>query len=126
MSGITDLDELLRELNPVLREGEFVFATSSKAIDAEARIVEAGGPTLVLRRAVAEWEDLPFEGTYAWITLTVNSSLEAVGLTAAVAGRLARAGIACNMLAGLHHDHLLVPSDRADEAVRLLVGLSEA
>ncbi|WP_197511421.1 ACT domain-containing protein [Tessaracoccus coleopterorum] len=80
----------------------------------------------MLRRAVADWEGLGYEGTYAWITLTVHSSLEAVGLTAAVAGRLARAGIACNMLAGAHHDHLLVPTERADEVLLLLAGLSAA
>nr|WP_231980396.1 ACT domain-containing protein [Tessaracoccus coleopterorum] len=79
-----------------------------------------------MRRAVADWEGLGYEGTYAWITLTVHSSLEAVGLTAAVAGRLARAGIACNMLAGAHHDHLLVPTERADEVLLLLAGLSAA
>ncbi len=61
---------------------------------------------------------------FAWITLTVHSSLEAVGLTAAVANTLASAGIACNVLAGFHHDHLLVPIDRVDDAMAALSRLS--
>ena len=51
---------------------------------------------------------------FAWLTLSIQSSLEAVGLTAAVSARLAERDIACNVLAGYHHDHLLVPVARAD------------
>jgi hypothetical protein len=54
------------------------------------------------------------------LTLTVWSSLEAVGLTAAFSRALADADIPCNVLAGYHHDHLLVPVDRADEAIAAL------
>jgi hypothetical protein len=35
-----------------------------------------------------------------------------VGLTAALADR----GISCNVIAGVYHDHLFVPDDRAEEA----------
>ena len=56
----------------------------------------------------------------AWLTLTVQSSLEAVGLTAAISERLARENIACNMLAGYHHDHVLVPVERVDDAIAAL------
>ena len=54
------------------------------------------------------------------------TDLAAVGITAKVSGALAEAGIACNVLAGFHHDHLLVPVDRADEAVAAIVALSAA
>ncbi|WP_121063875.1 ACT domain-containing protein [Chachezhania antarctica] len=54
------------------------------------------------------------------ITLQVNSALDGVGLTAAVAGELARAGIPCNMVAAFHHDHVFVPADRAAEALTRL------
>ena len=63
------------------------------------------------------WEH---HGVFAWLTLDVHSSLDAVGLTAAVSRTLADHDIPCNVLAGYHHDHLLVPIDRADEATRLL------
>jgi len=54
----------------------------------------------------------------------VHSALDAVGLTAAVAGQLAAAGISCNVIAARYHDHLLVPHVRAHEALGLLQQLS--
>ena len=63
---------------------------------------------------------------FARITLTVHSALEGVGLTAAVSGALAKAGIACNVVAGYHHDHLFVPWERRDEALGVLQRLAEA
>jgi hypothetical protein len=60
----------------------------------------------------------------SWITLTVHSSLEAVGLTAAFSTALGDAGISCNVLTGLHHDHVLVPVGRRDDAVTVLRELS--
>jgi hypothetical protein len=78
----------------------------------------------VLRRADAEAAGVGFEAVFAWITLEVHSSLAAVGLTAAVSSALADAGISCNMLAGDYHDHLLVPTDRAAEALGVLGALS--
>lgn len=61
---------------------------------------------------------------FARIVLEVHSDLEGVGLTAAVSTALAEAGIACNMVATLHHDHAFVPADRAEEALDLLLALS--
>jgi hypothetical protein len=49
-----------------------------------------------------------------------------VGLTAAFAAALAREGISCNVIAGLHHDHLFVPWDRRDDALRALEALAHA
>ena len=59
----------------------------------------------------------------ALITLNVYSALDGVGLTAAVATALARAGIACNMVAALNHDHVFVPIERAQEALAVLLAL---
>lgn len=61
----------------------------------------------------------------AWLTLTVHSSLEAVGLTAAFSAALGEAGISCNVLAGFHHDHILVPWALRDAAVATLRGLRD-
>lgn len=57
---------------------------------------------------------------FARIVLAVDSDLEGVGFTAAVASALAEAGIACNMVAALHHDHAFVPFDRAAQALAVL------
>ena len=59
-----------------------------------------------------------------WLTLDIHSALEAVGLTATVARALTRAAIPCNVIAAYHHDHLLVPADRADEAILVLEGVA--
>ena len=72
---------------------------------------EREGLTLVLERRQAERLGLPYEYVAAWITLTVHSSLAAVGLTAAFATALAEAGISCNVMAGYFHDHLFVARD---------------
>jgi hypothetical protein len=55
----------------------------------------------------------------------VHSSLEAVGLTAAFATALSREGISCNVLAGHHHDHILVATADAERAMDVLHGLAE-
>ncbi|USA38597.1 ACT domain-containing protein [Pelagerythrobacter marinus] len=80
---------------------------------------EDEGVTAIVPAALAE--ELGIEGPdFARITLMVHSDLEGVGLTAAVSGALAEAGIACNVVAALHHDHAFVPSARADEAMDVL------
>ena len=75
---------------------------------------------MVLRKEDADRLGLDYDYVAGWITLTVQSSLAAVGLTAAVSTALAEAGISCNVVAGYHHDHLLVPADRLDDALAAL------
>jgi uncharacterized protein len=69
---------------------------------------------------------LPVAFTAAWITLNVHSDLAAVGLTAAFSGALGQAGISCNVVAGVHHDHLFVPIDQAQRAMEALHALSRS
>lgn len=124
--GQRDLSALLEGLEPERKSGEFVVVstTSESTLPALATVMEDEGTTLVLERHTADAFRLEYTATFAWITLTVNSSLEAVGLTAAVAQALAGRGIACNVLAGFHHDHLLVPFGRAGDALAALAELS--
>ena len=86
---------------------------------------EREGTTLVVRREEAESAGLSYQFASRLITLTVHSSLEAVGFLAAIAGRLAEAGISVNAVSAYYHDHLFVPEDRADEALRLLQNMSD-
>ena len=69
---------------------------------------------------------LPVVFTAAWITLTVHSDLSAVGLTAAFSQALARAGISCNVVAGVCHDHLFVPVGQAQDALDALRALARS
>jgi uncharacterized protein len=124
--GIANLDDLLRSLQPRLTDSEFVFCCVPGLLDEYTRlepvatIREKEGLTLVLPLSVAEREKLGFNGIFRQITLSVHSSLEAVGLTAAVSRLLADHGIAANILAGYYHDHIFVPRDKADVALSLL------
>ena len=59
------------------------------------------------------------------ITLTVHSSLDAVGLLAAVTQVLAQADISVNVVSAFYHDHLFISEHRAVEALQILSALSE-
>ena len=126
MSGITDIDKLLRSMSPKLTETEFVFCTVSGALKEYVELnpistfIESEGLTLVIEKSVAEKSGLPFEGTYNQITLTVHSSLEAVGLTAAVASKLTSKGISANVVAAYYHDHIFVQASKAKAAIAAL------
>lgn len=84
------------------------------------RMEEAEGTTLVLPREEAERAGLAGVFPCRMITLSVQSSLEAVGFMAAVAGRLAAAGIGVNPVAGFYHDHLFIAEADADAALLVL------
>ena len=127
--GETDLTVLLMGMEPELVAGQFVFVTvpvvaSLPRLDPLASVVEPEGLSLVLHKDQADQAGLAYDFVSAWVTLRVRSSLHAVGLTAAVSTALAGAGMSCNVIAGFHHDHLLVPHDRADEAMSVLRGLT--
>jgi uncharacterized protein len=113
----SELSRLLHRLNPTLMTGEFVFHSlslnESPPSSAIAWFREADGIS-VIAPASGEVE------RFAWISLGVESPLSSIGLTAAVATALAKAGIACNVVAAARHDHLFVPVDRAAEAIEIL------
>jgi predicted N-acetyltransferase YhbS len=130
MTGEKNLQALLAALKPVLREGEYVYVLwpHGRPLEPgiEAAVREAEGLTVVLPRDKADSLGLHYDFVAAWITLEVHSALEAVGLTAAVGKALTDARISCNVLAGFHHDHLLVPVADAPRAVETLAELSAA
>lgn len=85
---------------------------------------ESEGLTVIVELQTAQALGLDCAYQMAWITLTVHSSLEAVGLTAAFAKALGQAGISCNVVAGFYHDHLFVGKDDAHGAVAVLRDLA--
>jgi hypothetical protein len=116
LSGERDLERLLAGLAPELDPVEHGFETAP-----EAALPDGAFALIREREGVSRIG--PGRG-WARITLTVHSDLEAVGLTARVAAALAERGIAANVVAGLHHDHLFVPWARREEAVAALGALS--
>jgi hypothetical protein len=124
MAAERDLRRMLATLDATRTPGEYVFDVLAEGAtapaDAIALMREAEGLTVV--RPLRAGEPRP-DFVAAWLTLTVHSDLAAVGLTAAFAGALAEDGIPCNVIAGYHHDHLFVPTARADEALAALARL---
>ncbi|MEQ8772867.1 MAG: ACT domain-containing protein [Erythrobacter sp.] len=123
---VRDLQSMLAGMEPVLDEDSFRFVVPSSAQELAALhercfalVYEEEGQTCVVRPGQGE-KGRPF----ARITLTVHSDLEGVGLTAAASSALAGEGIACNVIAGFHHDHLFVPWERRIEALGILKALS--
>lgn len=130
--GERSLASLLAGLAPTLAEGVYVYARLAEGDDIPdglapfAVIREPEETALVVRREAAEAAGLRHVFPARLITLQVNSSLAAIGLTAAIAAQLAAAGIPANVIAGLHHDHLLVPEANAADALVLLKDLTTA
>lgn len=90
-----------------------------------ATFKELEGLTLVLTKDKADNAGLNYEGVFRQITLTVHSSLDAVGLTAAVSTKLAAKGISANIIAAYYHDHIFVSSEQAEQALLALKELSQ-
>ena len=126
---ISDLAHLLAALAPRRHPGTWAWCSLAveAALDADAQPVatmrEEEGLSVVIADEKAAERGWPVAFRAAWITLRVHSDLHAVGLTAAVADALARAGIACNVIAGVNHDHLFVPVERAGDAMHVLAAL---
>ncbi|KZM48593.1 ACT domain-containing protein [Labrenzia sp. OB1] len=133
MSGETDLNALIAQMRPMLDPVPYVFCTFASKSMAELAgfepiglFAETEGLTALLPAerarelgfAEAEW--------FRRITLTVHSSLEAVGLTAAVATVLADKGIPANVVAAYFHDHVFVPEEHADDALTVLRHLADS
>jgi hypothetical protein len=132
MTAERDLGVLLRHMKPELRPGTFVFCTipPNETVPPEINSLltfrEQEGTTLVILREEAEAAGLRYAFVSRMITLTVHSSLDAIGFLAAITARLAEAGISVNAVSAFHHDHLFVPAHRADEAMDVLQGMSRA
>lgn len=130
-SPISDLAALLRSMQPVLHAGTYAYCvvphgTDLSALSVVVTVAESEGLTVVLPEAQAIEAGLSVLFRAAWITLTVHSDLQAVGLTAAFATALGRAGISCNVVAGAWHDHLFVPVEQAQQALDALKALQQA
>ena len=89
-----DLGRLLTGLAPSVRPVPYVVVETDADVPAAAIIVEDEATTKIVEQ------------------------------TAAISRALGDAGIACNVLAGSRHDHLLVPWDRRADALAVLSALA--
>jgi hypothetical protein len=126
MSGETNLSILLKSMQPVLREGEYVFCSidhhnsNYPQLNPVCLFYEDEGLTLILNRESADATALPYTSVFRLITLSVHSSLDAVGFLAAITSKLAEHSISVNPVSAYYHDHLFVPAARAEEVIELL------
>ena len=129
MTGERNLERLLRHLAPELHAAHYVYCSFADqrlpdGLDALCTFRETEGLTAVVERAKAVAAGVPHVFEARLITLTIHSSLDAIGMIAAVASALAAAGIPCNAIAAYHHDHILVPIAQATQAMSVLQALA--
>lgn len=124
MSGETNLANLIDSMSPVLDKTEYVFGTlktySYKQLDRLAPICtfrEKEGLSVILKKDVADDQNIEYSGVFKCITLNVHSSLDAVGLTAAISTKLAQSNVSANVIAAHYHDHVFIASRDADKAL---------
>lgn len=125
MAGETNLTILLKSLKPSLNEGTYVFLTLQDISqisrdDILFEFKETEGVTIILKKEKADELKFDYEFVASWITLTVHSALDAVGLTAAVSTALTKHNISCNVVAAYYHDHIFVATKDTEKAMEVL------
>jgi hypothetical protein len=129
MSGEKDLQQLLKSMKPEHNSGDYVFCKTAKLEHINLNEIvmffkEKEAITLILKEETAVKLSLEYSVVMAWITLTVHSSLEAVGLTAAFSKALSENNISCNVVAAFYHDHIFVNKNDVSKAMEILNSFS--
>ena len=124
MSGEKNLAKLIASMTPVLSENEYVFATLETydykqlaLLNPISTFQEKEGLTVIVAKEKADEMNIPYSGVFKCITLSVHSSLDAVGLTAAVSTKLTQSNISANVVAAYYHDHVFIGSNDAEKAL---------
>lgn len=125
MTGESNLVILLKNMKPKLHIGEYVFCSVKDLTLINLKEVvlvfqEEEAITVIVKKETADKLKLEYSFIASWITLTVHSSLEAVGLTAAFSKALCDNGISCNVVAAFYHDHIFVDRKDAKKAMEIL------
>jgi hypothetical protein len=129
MSGEKDLQKLLKTMKPEHNGGDYVFCKVNQLgnlnlDEIEMIFREKEAITLILKKETAEKLNLEYSLVMSWITLSVHSSLEAVGLTAAFSKALSENGISCNVVAAFYHDHIFVGRKDVEKTMEILNAFS--
>ncbi len=130
MTGQTDLGTILATMEPRLSGTEFGFGTTADPTAASAipgviaTFAEGEGLSVIAPASALAEAGVAHSSGWAKISLTVHSSLSAVGLTAALASALGEAGISANIVAAYFHDHLFVPWKQRHRAMHVLAALA--
>lgn len=122
MSGETNLSIILKNLQPILHAGEYVYCkiNHQEEMDVSKAILffrEEEACTIVLKKEDADTVGLEYTYISSWITIKMHTSLEAVGLTSVISSALAKENISCNVVAAYFHDHIF--TEKKDEALAM-------
>jgi hypothetical protein len=139
MEIISNLRELLRKMEPSLSEGKFHIASINESEQMAlashmGHIIsifrEKEGLSIVFSEEIkGEVEGITknrIAGPFALITLNVYSDLMAIGFLAKITEALAKEKISVNAFSAYHHDHLLVPYKRKEDALKALEKLQKS
>jgi hypothetical protein len=135
MATISKLEDLLKNIKPELDGGKhYLSSVDESQLMSLANYLghirciyrEEEGLSVLFSEEIKE-EMSGFSenqaGPFALITLRVKSDLMAVGFLAKITGALAKEGISVNAISAYHHDHLLVPYERKEDAMKVLRSL---
>jgi uncharacterized protein len=132
MKTVRGLDGLLKNMQPKMAKTKYFMASVDQGqLMALANYLdhiiciyrEKEGLTVVFGEEIHDEMANMTEkmaGPFALITLEVYSDLMAVGFLAKIASGLAKEKISVNAFSAYHHDHLLVPWERKEDALKAL------
>ncbi|MEW5996878.1 MAG: ACT domain-containing protein [Candidatus Micrarchaeota archaeon] len=139
MKTISNLQELLKNMKPTLSKGKFYMASIDEselmALAGYADYItdifrEKEGLSIVFSEEIKEEMESLTEkkifGPFALITLNVYSDLMAVGFLAKITETLAKEKISVNAFSAYNHDHLFVPYERKEDALKALQKLQKS
>ena len=129
MSGEKDLQKLLKNMKPEHNSGDYVFCKIEKVEninlnEIEMLFKEKEAFTLILKKENAKKLNLEYSVVMSWITLSVHSSLEAIGLTAAFSNALSEHEISCNVVAAYYNDNIFIDKKDTVKAMEILSSFS--
>ncbi len=123
---VVETNAMIAGMRPEIQRDEFAFVVWPQnkpwPEGTRASCIETEGLSLIVPIASAPSDAIAMR----CITLQIHSSLEGVGLTAAVSDALAKSGIPANMVAGYHHDHVYVPANLAEQSMDVLMRLQQS
>ena len=131
MSGETNLEKILKNLDPYIVKESFIFMTSDaeptnlfKTLNPIATFMEDEGLTLVITQHCADKNDIKYDSVFKCISLGVHSSLESYGLISTISNELTKSNISTNVFSGYFHDHIFVESNKVNKALKVISSIS--
>lgn len=131
--GETNINSLLRNLQPILSPETYVFTTTTQPLSSlllstlQPILIfhEAEGLTLITTRDSAQAHSLEYTFPCRKISLKVHSSLEAVGMMTAISSKLTELGVTSNVVSGYYHDHIFVAEGKEEITMKGLEELTK-